>query len=78
MAVTQESFINQHPKENACAKLFKCINFIAALTKWREKSIYTPIDEFIWYLYMDTAYYGYVGAMPNGLPAFVFAVEGLD
>ena len=26
-----------------------------------------PIDEFIWYLYMDTAYYGYVGAMPNGV-----------
>ena len=25
------------------------------------------IDEFIWYLYMDTAYYGYVGAMPNGV-----------
>lgn len=45
---------------------FKCINFIVALTKWREKSIYTPIDEFIWYLYMDTAFYGYVGAMPNG------------
>ena len=31
-----------------------------------KKSIYTPIDEFIWYLYMDTAFYGYVGAMPNG------------
>ena len=44
----------------------KCTNFINKLNKWREKAIYTPIDEFIWYLYMDTAYYGYVGAMPNG------------
>jgi ATP-dependent helicase/nuclease subunit A len=44
----------------------KCTVFINSLSKWRNKSIYTPIDEFIWYLYMDTAYYGYVGAMPNG------------
>ena len=36
------------------------------LNIWREKALYTQIDEFIWYLYMDTAYYGYVGAMPNG------------
>lgn len=44
----------------------KCSNFIDRLNVWREKSVYTPIDEFIWYLYMDTAYYGFVGAMPNG------------
>lgn len=45
---------------------FKCKEFISNLNKWRHKALYTPIDEFIWYLYMDTAYYGYVGAMPNG------------
>ena len=44
----------------------KCTKVINDLEKWRNKVIYTPIDEFIWYLYMDTAYYGYVGAMPNG------------
>ena len=44
----------------------KCISIIDNINVWREKSVYTPIDEFIWYLYMDTAYYGYVGAMPNG------------
>ncbi|MGL4849508.1 MAG: helicase-exonuclease AddAB subunit AddA [Clostridium sp.] len=44
----------------------RCKLFIQRLNMWREKVIYTPIDEFIWYLYMDTAYYGYVGAMPNG------------
>ena len=40
---------------------------IECIDKWRNKSIYMAIDEFIWYLYMDTAYYGYVGAMPNGV-----------
>lgn len=51
--------INEELKE-------KCKVFINNLEKWRKKAIYTPIDEFIWDLYMDTAYYGYVGAMPNG------------
>ena len=45
----------------------KCNMFINKLEVWREKAIYTPIDEFIWYLYTDTSYYGYVGAMPNGV-----------
>ena len=45
----------------------KCSIFIENLNKWRDKAVYTPIDEFIWYLYMDTSYYGYVGAMPNGV-----------
>lgn len=45
----------------------KCIDFIERLEKYRNKSIYTPIDEFIWYLYTDTGYYGYVAAMPNGV-----------
>ena len=44
----------------------KCTYVIESLEKWRKKSIYTPIDEFIWFLYMDTSYYGYIGAMPNG------------
>ncbi|MBE6072614.1 MAG: helicase-exonuclease AddAB subunit AddA [Clostridium butyricum] len=45
----------------------KCNYLIESLEEWRKKSIYMPIDEFIWLLYMDTAYYGYVGAMPNGV-----------
>ena len=45
----------------------KCLDFINKLNQWREKAVYTPIDEFLWFLYMDTAYYGYVGAMPNGV-----------
>lgn len=45
----------------------KCNKFLERLNEWRDKSLYMAIDEFIWYLYMDTAYYGYVGAMPNGV-----------
>ena len=45
----------------------KCKYFFNSLEKWREKVLYMPIDEFIWYLYSDTSYYGYVGAMPNGV-----------
>lgn len=45
----------------------KCKYLIERIDKWRKKAIYMAIDEFIWYLYMDTAYYGYVGAMPNGV-----------
>ncbi|PRR81572.1 helicase-exonuclease AddAB subunit AddA [Clostridium vincentii] len=45
----------------------KCNSFLENLKLWRERAIFTPIDEFIWYLYTDTAYYGYVGAMPNGI-----------
>ena len=45
----------------------KCDKLVSYLDKWRNKALYMPIDEFIWYLYMDTSYYGYVGAMPNGV-----------
>lgn len=51
----EETFIN------------KAKHVIEAISKWRKKSIHMPIDEFIWYLYMDTSYYGYVRAMPNGV-----------
>lgn len=44
----------------------KCNYFMEKLNTWRERAEYTPIDELIWFLYTDTSYYGYVGAMPNG------------
>ncbi len=31
-----------------------------------KKSIHVNIDEFIWFLYVETGYYGYVGALPAG------------
>lgn len=45
----------------------KCSKFLERLNLWREKSIHMPIDEFIWYLYTDTGYYGYVGALSGGV-----------
>lgn len=58
-------------EENICdiseELITRCKGFLEKLEIWRNKAIYMPIDEFIWYLYMDTAYYGYVGAMPNGV-----------
>ena len=64
-----ENIISISNEEADCEKELtdKCNLFLEKLDVWRSKSIYTPIDEFIWYLYMDTAYYGYVGAMPNGV-----------
>lgn len=64
-----ENIISISNEEFDCEKelIEKCNIFLERLKVWRKKSIYTPIDEFIWYLYTDTAYYGYVGAMPNGV-----------
>ena len=47
--------------------IIRCKDFVDRLEEWRNRAVYTPIDEFIWYLYMDTSYLGYVGAMPNGV-----------
>ncbi|MGL5822160.1 MAG: helicase-exonuclease AddAB subunit AddA [Sarcina sp.] len=44
----------------------KCIYFKDKLNLWRERAEYMPIDELIWFIYTDTSYFGYVGAMPNG------------
>lgn len=44
----------------------KVCNFIERINIWRDKVIHMPIDEFIWYLYKSTGYYGFVGAMPGG------------
>lgn len=45
----------------------KIREFLSKLYNWRKESLYTPIDEFIWYLYTDTGYYGYVGAVSGGI-----------
>lgn len=44
----------------------KARSFLRRLDKWRDKARYMSTDELIWYLYTDTGYYGYVGAMPGG------------
>lgn len=45
----------------------KLKSFFNKLNGWREKSIHMPIDEFIWFLYKETGYYGFVGAMSAGV-----------
>lgn len=45
----------------------KALNFLSHLDKWRDKSQDMPISEFIWYLYNETGYYAYAGAMPGGI-----------
>ena len=44
----------------------KLIKFLEKLDHFREINTYMPIDEFIWHLYTETGYYGYIGAMPGG------------
>lgn len=41
--------------------------FLKKLSNWRKKVKYMPIDEFIWHLYIETGYYGFIGAMPGGI-----------
>lgn len=59
------TYIKIQDKENLLSK--KLENFFTKLNIWRGKSLYTPIDEFIWYLYTETGYYGFVGALQNGV-----------
>ena len=40
--------------------------FLRSLKNWREKAAYLSTDELIWYLYTDTGYFSYVGAMTAG------------
>ncbi|MBU5593406.1 helicase-exonuclease AddAB subunit AddA [Clostridium sp. MSJ-4] len=68
IAESEEELANDQEKYEYEVNLKrKCKYVIEAIEKWREKSIHTSIDEFIWYLYTDTSYYGFVRAMPNGV-----------
>ena len=44
----------------------KVRDFLESLERWRDKSLYMSTDELIWFLYSETGYYSYVGAMPGG------------
>jgi ATP-dependent helicase/nuclease subunit A len=45
----------------------KARKFLKELEVYRNKSLHMPIDELIWYLFSETGYYGYAGAMPGGV-----------
>ncbi|NMB97828.1 MAG: UvrD-helicase domain-containing protein, partial [Clostridiaceae bacterium] len=44
----------------------KVVKFLETLENWRNKALYMSTDELIWYLYTDTGFYSFVGAMPGG------------
>ncbi len=44
----------------------KCKNFLAKLRTWRRRATYMPADELIYYLFNDTGYMDFVGALPSG------------
>ena len=44
----------------------KCLEFRNNLEQWRNKSLYMSTDELIWYLYNETGFYSFAGAMPGG------------
>lgn len=58
---------NELEERDTEAAAKKSIEFIHKLKIWRRKSQHMAIDELIWYLYTDTGYYGYAGAMPGGV-----------
>lgn len=41
--------------------------FLKKLEMYRLRSRFMKLDEFIWFIYTDTSYLDYVGAMPDGL-----------
>ncbi|QAT39445.1 helicase-exonuclease AddAB subunit AddA [Clostridium sp. JN-9] len=56
-------------EENLCSDELKdkVQSFIAKLKQWRNDSLHTALDEFIWKLYTETGYYGFIGALPGGM-----------
>jgi ATP-dependent helicase/nuclease subunit A len=40
---------------------------LSAISRWQHKAIHMSVDELLWYLYKETGYYGYVGAMTGGV-----------
>jgi ATP-dependent helicase/nuclease subunit A len=44
----------------------KVRKFIDDLKRWRDISQYTPTDELVWQLLLETGYYSYAGILPGG------------
>ena len=64
--IENEDKVNKIVKDMKEEVKNKICSFIDKLNLWRKKSIHVNIDEFIWFLYVETGYYGYVGALPAG------------
>lgn len=61
------SYIESNNEESIEEKLKeKCIKFLEKLREYRESSIHKTLVELLWYLYTDSGYYNFVGALNNG------------
>jgi ATP-dependent helicase/nuclease subunit A len=60
-------FLEEPSEEKDETLIKKAEEFLKTLVLWRNKALHMPIDELIWYLYTETGYYGYAGAMPGGV-----------
>ena len=66
MEIIYEGVDTQKIKHISCDLKLKVDNFMKHITVWRQKTLHMSIDEFIWYLYTDTGYFGFCAAMPGG------------
>ncbi|MDR0879483.1 MAG: UvrD-helicase domain-containing protein [Clostridioides sp.] len=60
--ILEGEFVDEFKKTSEKAKFF-----MKKLKLYREKSVYMSTHEFLWYIYNDSGYYAYAGAMPGGL-----------
>lgn len=55
------------PEEDAILPLArKCLDASQRLLQWRQDARHMPLEEFLWNLMRETAYYDYVMALPGG------------
>ena len=56
-----------HQEEKTLSELdLKVRRFLDDLKELQEKSMYMSTDEFLWYIYTNSGYYAYCGALPGG------------
>lgn len=67
MKIIHEGLDTEKIKHISCELKIKIDNFMKNINIWRQKMLHMSIDEFIWYLYTDTGYFGFCGAMPGGI-----------
>ena len=80
--VMYESYINENVEDNLIYEInsniegdeesqkseleLKVRRFLDDLKELQEKSMYMSTDEFLWYIYTNSGYYAYCGALPGG------------
>lgn len=57
---------NQEDEKTLSELELKVRRFLDDLKELQEKSMYMSTDEFLWYIYTNSGYYAYCGALPGG------------